>query len=174
MRVTAGLAESNGSLRQVYDSRTSRLTAKYRDQLRNPTLGNRVYATFTFFSLLHSAIRSLTLLIVCVLSVGTSALTGADVSSSGGGESSVGGGFTSVTVALSVCLSVTVSVLVVVGVVRRLRASTSTHHSAAAAATPGGVPAPHTRGSLPSWGFDSIRSKFSATSEAADDDQLSY
>ena len=27
---------------------TCRLTAKYRDQLRNPTLGNRVWATFTF------------------------------------------------------------------------------------------------------------------------------
>ena len=36
-RVTAGLAESNG-----------RLTAKNRDQLRKPTLGNRVWATFTF------------------------------------------------------------------------------------------------------------------------------
>jgi len=30
---------------QVYDSR---LTAKNRDQLWNPTLGNRVWATFTF------------------------------------------------------------------------------------------------------------------------------
>jgi len=29
---------------------TCRLTAKYRDQLRNPTLGNRVWATFTIFS----------------------------------------------------------------------------------------------------------------------------
>jgi len=28
---------------------TSRLTAKNRDQLRNPTLGNRVWATFTFY-----------------------------------------------------------------------------------------------------------------------------
>ena len=27
---------------------TCRLTAKNRDQLRNPTLGNRVWATFTF------------------------------------------------------------------------------------------------------------------------------
>jgi len=26
-----------------------RLTAKNRDQLRNPTLGNRVWATFTFY-----------------------------------------------------------------------------------------------------------------------------
>ena len=29
---------------------TCRLTAKNRDQLRNPTLGNRVRATFTFFT----------------------------------------------------------------------------------------------------------------------------
>ena len=29
---------------------TFRLTAKNRDQLRNPTLGNRVWATFTFFT----------------------------------------------------------------------------------------------------------------------------
>jgi len=28
---------------------TCRLTAKNRDQLRNPTLGNRVWATFTFY-----------------------------------------------------------------------------------------------------------------------------
>ena len=40
--VTAGLAESNGSLPPV----TCRLTAKNRDQLRNPTLGNRVWASF--------------------------------------------------------------------------------------------------------------------------------
>ena len=36
--------------RRVYDSVTCRLTAKNRDQLRNRTLGNRVRATFTFFS----------------------------------------------------------------------------------------------------------------------------
>jgi len=29
---------------------TCRLTAKNRDQLRNPTLGNRVWATFTFLT----------------------------------------------------------------------------------------------------------------------------
>ena len=28
---------------------TRRLTAKNRDQFRNPTLGNRVWATFNFF-----------------------------------------------------------------------------------------------------------------------------
>jgi len=35
--------------RRVYDSVTRRLTAKNRDQLRNPTLDNRVWATFIFF-----------------------------------------------------------------------------------------------------------------------------
>ena len=34
--------------RRVYDSRHRRLTAKNRDQLRNPTLGNGVWANFTF------------------------------------------------------------------------------------------------------------------------------
>jgi len=37
--------------RRVYDSRHCRLTAKNRGQLRNPTLGNRVWASFT---VLHS------------------------------------------------------------------------------------------------------------------------
>ena len=37
--------------RRAYDSRhlTYRLTAKNRDQLQNPTLANRLWATFTFF-----------------------------------------------------------------------------------------------------------------------------
>jgi len=48
-RVTAGLAESNGSLPQGLTHITCMLTAKNRDQLRNHTLGNRVWATFTFF-----------------------------------------------------------------------------------------------------------------------------
>ena len=48
-RVTAGLAESNGSTTGFMTHITCRLTAKNRDQLRNPTLGNRVWATFTFF-----------------------------------------------------------------------------------------------------------------------------
>ena len=34
--------------RRVYDSHTCRLTAKNPDQLRNPALGSRVWATFTF------------------------------------------------------------------------------------------------------------------------------
>ena len=36
---------------------TCRLTAKDRDQLRNPTLGNRVWATFTFFRYRYKAGR---------------------------------------------------------------------------------------------------------------------
>ena len=35
---------------------TCRLTAKNRDQLRNPTLGNRVWATFAFLLLHNSAV----------------------------------------------------------------------------------------------------------------------
>ena len=50
VRVTAGLAESNGSLPTAgfMTHITCRLTAKNRDQLWNPMLGNRVWATFTF------------------------------------------------------------------------------------------------------------------------------
>jgi len=38
--------------RRVYDSRhlICRLTAKIRDQLRNPTLGKRVWATYTYLA----------------------------------------------------------------------------------------------------------------------------
>ena len=47
--VTAGLAESNGSLPPgLMTHITCRLTAKNRDQLRNPTLDNRVWATFLY------------------------------------------------------------------------------------------------------------------------------
>jgi len=47
--VTAGLAESNGSLPPGFMTHvTCRLTARNRDQLQNPTLGNRVWATATF------------------------------------------------------------------------------------------------------------------------------
>jgi len=46
--VTADLAESNDSpYRRTHI--TCRLTAKNRDQFGNPTLGSRVWATFTFF-----------------------------------------------------------------------------------------------------------------------------
>jgi len=47
-RVNAGLAESNGSLATAgfMTHVTCRLTAKNRDQLGHPKLGNRVWATF--------------------------------------------------------------------------------------------------------------------------------
>jgi len=51
-RVTAGLAESNGSLPPGLWLVTCRLTTKNRDQLRNHTFGNRVLATFTFLLLI--------------------------------------------------------------------------------------------------------------------------
>ena len=44
--VTAGLVESNGSLPPGLTHVTCKLTAKNRDQLRNPRLGNQVWATF--------------------------------------------------------------------------------------------------------------------------------
>ena len=48
-RVTAGLAESNGSLPPVFFTHaTYRLTAKNQHQLRNPALGNRVGYLFLF------------------------------------------------------------------------------------------------------------------------------
>jgi len=45
--------------RRAYDSRhlTYRLTAKNRDQLQNPRLANRLWATFTFFYTEHSSWR---------------------------------------------------------------------------------------------------------------------
>ena len=67
--VTAGLAESNGSLPSVYDSRhqvTCRLTAKNRDQLRNPTLSNRVWATFTFLVTDYVTLNLYVCMYVCI------------------------------------------------------------------------------------------------------------
>ena len=50
-RVATGLAESNGNLSPAgfMTHVTCRLTAKNRDQLRNPRLGSRVWASFTFY-----------------------------------------------------------------------------------------------------------------------------
>ena len=42
---------------------TCRLTAKNRDQLRNSTLGNRVWATFTFFTTVCVCARQVVLII---------------------------------------------------------------------------------------------------------------
>ena len=63
--VTAGLAESNGSLPPGMTHATCRLTAKNRDQLRNPTLGNRVWTTFTFFMLGSPGKRAVKRVCVC-------------------------------------------------------------------------------------------------------------
>jgi len=52
--VTAGLADSNGGLPPGFMTHvTCRLTARNRDQLRNPTLDNRAWATFTLCTSLH-------------------------------------------------------------------------------------------------------------------------
>ena len=58
---------------------TCRLTAKNRDQLRNRTLGNRVWATFTFFSYLrveycdvHACLSVLCVCVFVCLSANTS------------------------------------------------------------------------------------------------------
>ena len=48
-RVTAGLAERL-STAGLMTHATCRLAAQNRDQLRNPALGNRVWATFTFYT----------------------------------------------------------------------------------------------------------------------------
>ena len=48
-RVTAGLAKSNGSLyRRVYDSRHLQADCQKSGSAPEPTVGNRVWATFTF------------------------------------------------------------------------------------------------------------------------------
>jgi len=47
-RVTAGLAKSNDNLPPGLTHVTCRLTAKNRDQLQNPALDNRVWATFFY------------------------------------------------------------------------------------------------------------------------------
>ena len=48
--VTAGLRKVMAAFRQVYDSGHLQADCQERDQLRDPTLGNRVWATFTFFT----------------------------------------------------------------------------------------------------------------------------
>jgi len=56
-RVTAGLAESNSSLPPGFLTHvTCRLTAKNRYQLRNPTLGVRVWATFLHFVCMRACV----------------------------------------------------------------------------------------------------------------------
>jgi len=124
----------------------------------------------------------------CMMSVyvvAPAALKGDDGSSSAEQTSTSSGDYTAVTVALAVALGAALAVLVIViivFVVQRAHASqpkstvdrqevddAAVDDSAVAAIR---RPA-RVRGSLPSWGFDSIRSKYSITSEASVDDQLS-
>ena len=46
---------------------TCRLTAKNRDQLRNPMLGNRVWATFTFYHTLSTLLHYLVRCQICMV-----------------------------------------------------------------------------------------------------------
>jgi len=52
VRVTAGRAESNGSVPPGLTRVTCTLTAENRDEHRNPMLGSRVWATYTFYLLI--------------------------------------------------------------------------------------------------------------------------
>ena len=116
--------------------------------------------------------------------VGTAALKGDDGSSLAEQSSTSSGDYTTGTVAVAVALGAALAVLVIifiVFVVRRVRASRPKsvvdrqQADAADAATAASVMGPaRVTGSLPSWGFDSIRSKYSITSEAFVDDPLSY
>jgi len=57
--VTVGLTKVTAAYTAGFMTHvTCRLTAKNRDQPRNPTLGNRVWTTFTFTVVLHTAVRS--------------------------------------------------------------------------------------------------------------------
>jgi len=61
--VTADLAESNGTWQPTagFMTRvTCRLTAKNRDQLQDPTLGNRLWATSTFLHYLQCVAKEYT------------------------------------------------------------------------------------------------------------------
>jgi len=108
--------------------------------------------------------------VTCVFVVGTAALTGGRPSTSSSEQSSTSSGDSaSLTVALGVGLAVAVTIIVlvvVVTVVRRViisrqKTTVDLQYSAAAAATSRGGPARV----WPSWGFDSIRSKYSVYSD---------
>jgi len=49
---------------------TCRLTAKNRDQLRNPTLGNRVWATFAFLGSMYIIIIIIIIIIIDIIRIG--------------------------------------------------------------------------------------------------------
>ena len=62
--------------RWVYDSHHLRLTAQNRDQLRNPTLGNGVWAAFTFYLYLICRLMRVIMTFVWCLVVGGSEAMG--------------------------------------------------------------------------------------------------
>lgn len=82
------------------------------------------------------------------------------------------GGYTSLTVALAVCLAISLAVLVLVLIVIVVRHLQVCRSKNAVGAPSGGVPA-RFRSSLPSWGFGSVNSQFSVTSDVSVDEQLS-
>ena len=115
-----------------------------------------------------------------VFVVVTAAQTGGDGSSSAERSSTSSGDYTAGTVVLAIALGASLAVLVtifIVFVVQHFRASqpksTVDDRQEPDVAATVAVRPTRVRGSLPSWGFDSIRSKYSVTSEASVDDQLS-
>ena len=120
--------------------------------------------------------------------VGTASFKGGDPSSSVEQSSTLASNSAAVTVALAVCLGIAVAVLVVVvvvGVVRHIRFSqqkTGDGQRSVSFAAPesseGSVrshegPARTSGGSVRSWGFASIRSKYSINTDDPVDSQLS-
>jgi len=110
--------------------------------------------------------------------VGTAELKGGDdLPTSAEQTSTSSGEYTAVTVALAVALGAALAVLVIIFIVfmarsvhasQRKNAANRQHANAIASTVLASVSS-----SLPSWDFDSIRSKYSITSEASADDQSS-
>jgi len=117
-----------------------------------------------------------------VFVVGTALFKGGDPSSSIEQSSTLASNSDAVTIALAVCVAIAVAVLVVVivvGVVRHIRFSrqlkvSDSQRSVTFAAPVSSDPQARTSGgSVPSWGFTSIRSKFSINTDEPVDSQLS-
>jgi len=115
-----------------------------------------------------------------VFIVGTAAVKGNNPSSSAEQSSSSVGGYAAVTVALAVGLGAVFAALVIiiiVVVVRRVNACQ--RKNTADCHLPGSITADTSRGTvpvtglLPTWGFESIRSKYSVTSQDSINSQSS-
>ena len=105
--------------------------------------------------------------------VENSGLTGDDPSLSSEPSSTSSGGYTSVTVVLAVGLAIALSVLVIIVIVTVVRRLHVLRLKNAVDQAPSGGGPSHVSGSVSFWGFDSIRSRFSITSDDSVDDQLS-